>query len=407
MKEHNLGEQVLKDTKVKDQQTKSERSVSDLAKSSWDAPPPAQKRDAEEAPLAKQEARPHQPENASLVEASKRIKLLNNELHKPGGPLANSDLELVGFDKSGRLLMIHRDGGGKVDRKFLVDGESGRIVARTKPEHLDQWEKSRAYDRSAPRHPADWKAQQSDGATIWRDPAGYIRDVARANGDSLSVSIDKEGRPTHVKLEHTHGGRAGTEEWDLEHDGKVTSHKYFENPPESPKSLTRVDILSDGTLQITDEENELRRSVRPGGAEIHQWRLRDQWLPIGVTDPYGDSWRITRDANTGAPQEISLVRANGSTEVYKPGTTVSGVKQELWFKQPYDPAEPGAGCRFQAANDGALTQYIRRDEYLVFGTDGSKVSNTPSGRKILRPAYHAREERPRNYTVENPFENLT
>jgi hypothetical protein len=130
--------------------------------------------------------RPHetQANHEKLAEASHKIKLLNNELHKPGGPLAGSPLELVGFDTKGRLLLIDRDKAGKVEHKYLVDSESGKVVARTEPGHLDKWQHGPGYDRGGSGQKADAPGQKPDVAGAKPDVAGAKPDVAGAKHDA-------------------------------------------------------------------------------------------------------------------------------------------------------------------------------------------------------------------------------
>lgn len=192
MTDHKMGEKVLSEPNLKGEDGKLVKVI-DLAQSTWGPGKPeavhnvsldknAAVAGAHDMSLTAQreahkgekhahgdKVEQHGHDRAHLLELSHKIKLLNNELHKPGGPLAKSDLELVGFDKSGRLLLIHRDHSGKVDGKFLVDGDSGRIVGRTEPGHLDKWEHGPGYDKVNKKMAPEAKTQkpgQSAGKLI-------------------------------------------------------------------------------------------------------------------------------------------------------------------------------------------------------------------------------------------------
>jgi hypothetical protein len=71
------------------------------------------------------------------------IQSLNDDLHGPGGALHASSLQVIGFDKTGNLLLCQRDEQGKVDGKYLVDCHTGKVVGRTKPGAIyEVWERT-------------------------------------------------------------------------------------------------------------------------------------------------------------------------------------------------------------------------------------------------------------------------
>ncbi|MFA7339204.1 MAG: RHS repeat domain-containing protein [Candidatus Obscuribacterales bacterium] len=281
MKEHSFDEQILKDTTAKDETGK--KSVIDMARSAWgDAPTKTSPLDtsnhAPEVMQSKDSASAAKDSNQQkdkaqeipklethkneqqLAEASHRIKLLNNELHKPGGPLASSALELVGFDKNGRLLLVQRDHTGQVDGKYLVDSESGKIVARTKAGHLDKWEHGPGYKKDNLQtgdNNSDNKsgsaAQKSGfdvktGATVTKDSAGRVHEVTDFHGDKRTYERDPKGNLSEVTI--TQKGyepivyRPGTGV------AGVSNHLWYKQPQleGEPVQGLKFDVKADGTL---------------------------------------------------------------------------------------------------------------------------------------------------------------
>jgi hypothetical protein len=277
MKEHSFGEQILKDTAAKDETGK--KSVIDMARNAWGdgpgkttpldtsnrAPEGLQSKDAaaRDAGHTRDQAHEAKPETSAeahrLAEASHRIKLLNNELHKPGGPLASSALELVGFDKNGRLLLVQRDQTGQVDGKYLVDSESGKIVARTKPGHLDKWEHGPGYkkdghqtgDSSESRPGAEAPKSGFDaktGATITRDSAGRVHEVTDFHGDKRTYQRDAKGNLDEVTIT-----QKGYEPVVYSQDrgvADVNNHLWYKQPKIAgePAPGLKFEVAGDGTL---------------------------------------------------------------------------------------------------------------------------------------------------------------
>lgn len=282
MKEHSFGEQILKDTAAKDETGK--KSVIDMARNAWGdgpsktapldtsnrAPEGLQSKDAatkdaaaKDADHTKDKAHEAKPEAAAdahrLAEASHRIKLLNNELHKPGGPLASSALELVGFDKNGRLLLVQRDQTGQVDGKYLVDSESGKIVARTKPGHLDKWEHGPGYkkdgqqtgDGSGESRGAGAQKSGFDaktGATITRDSAGRVQEVTDFHGDKRTYQRDVKGDLSAVTI--TQNGYEPVVYRPGSGVEGVNNHLWYKQPQTVGEQAQgfKFDLKSDGTL---------------------------------------------------------------------------------------------------------------------------------------------------------------
>lgn len=483
MSDHNLGDQVFKETKIKDKEGKEKR-IGDIAQNSWGVPPSAditrnKKTETEQQQQKRQQTseqtheQTHQPDIASkdvqqqakdlgkavaegaligaalahdpkeigkatadaaianankekfqdiaksagegaiaavaesklgeqsakerheqLVEASKRIKHLNNELHKPGGPLANSDLELIGFDKAGRLLMIHRDKGGKVDGKYLVDHESGQIVAKTKEGHLDKWDKSPDYDRKEREHgnrPKDWHSEQSHGATVWKDKDNQIREVNRANGDTISVTRDAQGKASEINVSYAaREGKSGrVEQFKVSPDGDVVvqSQGIKEAWQKMRDSAQKAEILDDGSLQLQVKENE-RRTLRPDGSSVETKQINGQWVATQVGDAYGDRREYKWDDKATKLTEITIHHSEDkTTETFRPGTSVHGVQQDFWYRYPLDPKEQGKGQKFQVESDGTLRQYSKANEYISAKPDGSVLHTVGNETKVLRPAY--------------------
>ena len=207
MSEHKLGEQVLKDTSVKGASGKQE-SVIEVARNIWgDGPAVASSDAAKKTQLrdavvtgdkVKTGEQAHDAHHDRVVEASHRIKLLNNELHKPGGPLANSSLELIGFDKAGRLLLIQRDQQGKVEGQYLVDSDSGKIVGRKGAGHADKWEKGSGYDRTDNGHSGHGTFDSQTGASITKDKAGKVHEVVDCHGDKRVYERDAKENVTEI-----------------------------------------------------------------------------------------------------------------------------------------------------------------------------------------------------------------
>jgi len=272
MKEHSFGEQILKETPAKDDAGK--KSVIDMARSAWGdapsknlpldtsnrAPEQALVKDASPNKEKGQEAtKPELPRDEHrLAEASHRLKLLNNELHKPGGALESSALELVGFDKNGRLLLVQRDQSGQVDGKYLVDSESGKIVARTKAGQLDKWEQGPEYNKT---NTADIQKQPTDskladgksldsktGANISKDSAGRVNEVTDYHGDKRTYDRDAKGNLSEVTI--TQKGyepivyRPGTGV------AGVSNHLWYKQPQieGEPVQGLKFDVKADGTL---------------------------------------------------------------------------------------------------------------------------------------------------------------
>lgn len=277
MKEHSFGEQILKDTTAKDETGK--KSVIDMARNAWGegpaktapldtsnrAPEGLQSKDAaaKDGGHSRDKAHEAKPETSAeaqrLAEASHRIKLLNNELHKPGGPLASSALELVGFDKNGRLLLVQRDQTGQVDGKYLVDSESGKIVARTKPGHLDKWEHGPGYkkdghqtgDSSESRPGAEAPKSGFDaktGATVTRDSAGRVHEVTDFHGDKRTYQRDAKGNLSEVTIT-----QKGYEPVVYSQDrgvADVNNHLWYKQPKIAgePAPGLKFEVDGDGTL---------------------------------------------------------------------------------------------------------------------------------------------------------------
>ncbi len=459
MTDHNLGDQVFKETKIKDKDGKEKR-IGDIAKNSWGGPPPTDARqnrsdDGQKPPLEQT----HQPEESArkggqeigkaaaeaapadaalkheqkhdlkdigraavegaigaiaegkagaqiekqhheqLVEASKRIKTLNNELHKPGGALANSDLELIGFDKTGRLLMIHRDKGGKVDGKFLVDHESGQIVAKTKHGQLDKWDKSPDYDRKEREHgnrPKDWHSEPSHGATVWKDKEGHVREVNRPNGDNISVTLDTHGKPSEINVSYAaRDGRSGrVEQFKVSPDGDVVVQSQGIKEPwqKMRDSAQKAEILDDGSLQLQLKENE-RRTLRSDGSSVETKQINGQWVTTQVADAYGDRREYKWDDKATKLTEVTITNADDKTsETFRPGGSVHGVQQDFWYRYPSDPKDQGKGQKFQVDSDGTLRQFVKANEVIIAKTDGSVLHTVGKETKILRPAFKLLED---------------
>lgn len=408
MKDHNLGDQVFKETQIKDKDGKEKR-ISDVAKDSWGAPPSdfkTVKRTAVEVGHAAVEgaisavaegksgehiSKQHQEQ---LVEASKRIKHLNNDLHKPGGALSNSDLELIGFDKTGRLLLIHRDKGGHVDGKFLVDHESGQIVAKTKHGQLDKWDKSPDYDRKEREQgsrPKDWHSEPSHGATVWKDSKGHVREVDRPTGDRISVTLDAQGKPSEINVNYAaRDGKSGrVEQFKVSPNGDVVVQSQGIKEPwhQLRDSAQKAEILSDGSLQLQLKENE-RRTLRPDGSAVDTRRISGQWVTTQVVDAYGDRREYKWDDKAIKLIEVTITQAeNKSRETFRPGASMHGVQQDLWYKYPSDPKEQGKGQKFQVDSNGTLTQFVKANEFTTAKSDGSLQQTVGKETKLLRPPF--------------------
>ena len=324
MKEHNLGDQVFKDNRIKGDDGK-ERKIVDIAEDTWAGPglklhtenlAPETVKDKPQANLTDKSgdksgdklldaknaaelgdlrAQPGSQSRQELLQAaSHRIKELNNMLHQPGKPLAGSELELVGFDNKGRLLLIHRadgdaqgNGAGKIDFKVLVDGETGKIVAKTKPDDINQWQKSADYnkgdkdslkkDSASENLPKDWSREERDGGVVLKNKAGLVMSVSDRFGDSRQFKRDHAG------------------------------------------TLTEVTI------------------------------------------------------NTGS-----------TSETYRRGPSSSGVENELWYQMPYKPEEKPKGFKIELDGEGNLYKASSAKERRIYRADGSIIEEGPDGRKMVR-----------------------
>lgn len=140
MSDHKLGDAVFNDDRAR---AGEGQRVLQAAEAIWGRSEVPSKHEA----LHRPETQGNRQER--LAEASHRIKELNNSLHGAGQPLHGSNLELIGFDKKGRLLLLEREKDGGIQGKVLVDSHTGKIVAKTKPGELDKWQKGQDYERDA------------------------------------------------------------------------------------------------------------------------------------------------------------------------------------------------------------------------------------------------------------------
>lgn len=309
----------------------------------------------------------------TLIDASQRIKLLNDELHAPGGPLAGSDLELIGFDSKGRLLLVHRNKkSGQVEGKLLVDSQTGTVVARTRRDNLDIWEKSTAYEPSAQGQDGPLQ-QYVDGATIWLDNRGDIRKVRRANGDVIRIGANT----TEDANRHLMAVRMGGKCWSLRKDGEYP----------------HAELLLSGALQVT-ENGESRWCALPNGASVDYRHIAGHWHAVQMMDAYGNLRIINRNEH-GTPIEITLLNVGSESETYKMKDTAPGVSSfdSFWVKLPEDPGKAVARYQFDIEADGSLKQFTKSNEYIEYKSDGSLVSTAADGKQTtLRPAYHRRDQ---------------
>jgi hypothetical protein len=124
------------------------------------------------------------------------MKVFDKKLHEPGGPLHGSDdLELVGFDKKGRLLLIDRDKEGKHAHSYLVDQSTGKIVARTEDGNPKKWEPhGEGYDRVAKVQAPDTlgPVDRQTGAMIARDASQRVSEVVDCHGNTRLYEWDRQ-----------------------------------------------------------------------------------------------------------------------------------------------------------------------------------------------------------------------
>ncbi len=250
MKDHDFGEQILKEAAPNGDAQKKERVI-DMARSAWgDMPVKADLPDVHEKlhqqKAEKVEATGQPAERPNLAEASHRIKLLNNELHKPGGALASSALELVGFDKNGRLLLVQRDQSGKVDGKYLVDSESGKIVARTEPGQLNNWERGAGYDLKATKISPEPAYDAKSGATIAKDNHGHVSQVTDFHGDQRSYVRDQKGQLAEIIISEK--GLPPVHYKPGEIVAGVSSHLWYKQPHLERDPGFRFEVKDDGAL---------------------------------------------------------------------------------------------------------------------------------------------------------------
>ncbi len=255
MSDHKIGEQVLKEVSVKNASGKQE-SVIDVARNIWSDGPAsantdASKRHLKEVATDVREGRhghghAYDAHDDRVTEASHKIKLFNNELHKPGGPLADSSLELIGFDKSGRLLLIQRDQQGKVEGKFLVDSDSGKIVGRTLPGPVEKWEHVPGYDRTAQPQTQGVFDRQT-GATVFKDKAGNVQEIVDCHGDKRVYERDAKENVTEIII--TRGGQSEHFKLGSAVAG-VSNHLWYKEPYNANDRTPgfKFEVKSDGSL---------------------------------------------------------------------------------------------------------------------------------------------------------------
>lgn len=205
-----------------------------------------------------------------LAEASHRIKELNNSLHTAGQPLHGSNLELIGFDNKGRLLLLERGKDGGVQSKVLVDSQTGKVVAKTRPGELNKWQKGHNYDREAndsglglgKSHKPDLyrpvRHEMSQGARIGFDVHNHVITLETAMGDRFVYGRDAAGKPDVITI-LPHGGKAETFRRGADIDGVHNPLWYA--------------VALDGKLQI--DKPGFRFEVRDDGGLVQHKNARE------------------------------------------------------------------------------------------------------------------------------------
>ncbi|MBN9396181.1 MAG: hypothetical protein J0H83_13115 [Candidatus Melainabacteria bacterium] len=204
MSDHKLGDAVFNDDRAR---AGEGQRVLQAAEAIWGRPEVPSKHEA----LHRPETQGNRQER--LAEASHRIKELNNSLHGAGQPLHGSNLELIGFDKKGRLLLLEREKDGGIQGKVLVDSLTGKIVAKTKPGELDKWQKGQDYERDAQGGTVDLSKNQAkpdvyrsvrheshDGARIGFDAHNHVITLETGMGDRFVYGRDAAGRPDAITI---------------------------------------------------------------------------------------------------------------------------------------------------------------------------------------------------------------
>lgn len=256
MSDHKLGDAVFSDDKAR---AGEGQRVQQAAESIWGRPEVANRHEALHKPETQAETQANRQER--LVEASHRIKELNNSLHKAGQPLHGSNLELIGFDKKGRLLLLERDTAGDVQGKVLVDSHTGKIVAKTKPGELDKWQKGQDYERDA--HGATYvsrpvRHESNQGARIGFDAHNHVITLETGMGDRFVYGRDAAGKPDAITI-LPQGGKPETFKRGADIDGIHNPLWYA--------------VAADGKLQV--DRPGFRFEVRDDGALVQHKNAKD------------------------------------------------------------------------------------------------------------------------------------
>jgi hypothetical protein len=233
------------------------------------------------------------------------MKELSNKLSEAGGPLHGTHMELVGFDKSGRLLLIDRDKDNKVAHKYLVDQESGKIVRRTEPGHPEKWEpRAQAVEGGPKAHLMEGQKtiDAKTGAHTTKDNSGHVKELVDGYGDKRSYNRDKGGHvidvtlTVHGKTEHFKPGPSVR--------GVSADALWYQQPQNPGEHLKPVKVTVD------DVHNSLTISTKAGESTTYG-------ADGSITQHHGQG----KDKITRPPYKVEATQPE-DTDVLKIRTTI-------------------------------------------------------------------------------------
>lgn len=185
--------------------------------------------------------------------------------------------------------MIQRDQTGQVDSKYLVDSESGKIVARTKPGQLDKWEHGPGYKKDS-HHNGDssesrpgTEAQKSGfdaktGATITRDSAGRVHEVTDFHGDKRTYQRDAKGNLSEVTIT-----QKGYEPVVYSQDrgvADVNNHLWYKQPKIAGEPAPGLKFEVDGDGKLTQRTSATHSVTYSPDGTITEHRANGQEIII-------------------------------------------------------------------------------------------------------------------------------
>jgi hypothetical protein len=194
-------------------------------------------------------------------------------------------LEVIGFDKSGNLLLCQRDQHNKVDGKYLIDCRTGKVVGRTKPGAVyEVWERcdddavggvcddttdgsvgnqtadgsvcdetaagracDEAVDGAVGNNTADGLLDRRTGAKMLKDACGRVIQIIDCYEDRRAFERDTKGNLTQISI--TSNGETAIYKRGSAVAG-VSNHFWYREPynPKERSPGFQFEVLEDGTL---------------------------------------------------------------------------------------------------------------------------------------------------------------